>query len=93
MADHRTVAAARIACHYAYATDDPEMPRAAIEEAISLHAEGCVESAQYTGGHFFSEGRQGQPELAAEFAAFVERAQSAPVPRRRSKSPARSRGS
>ena len=91
MADHRTVAAARIACHYAYATDDPEMPRAAIEEAIALHAEGCVESAQYTGGHFFSEGRQ--TELAAEFAAFVARAQSAPVPRRRSKSPARSRGS
>ena len=91
MADHRTIAATRIPCHYAYATDDPEMPRAAIEEAISLHSEGCVESAQYTGGHFFSEGRQ--TELAAEFAAFVARAQSAPVPRRRSKSLARSRGS
>jgi pimeloyl-ACP methyl ester carboxylesterase len=68
LADHDTIARAGTPVQFAYATDDPEIAPALVEEAIAAYSEPDV--ARYTGGHFFSTGRQ--TELAAKLLEFLK---------------------
>lgn len=70
LADHDTIARAGTRVQFAYATDDPEIAPALVEEAIAAYPEPDV--ARYTGGHFFSTGRQ--TELAAKLLEFLKQA-------------------
>tara|TARA_E500000178_G_scaffold352507_1_gene416099 strand:- start:587 stop:1519 length:933 start_codon:yes stop_codon:yes gene_type:complete len=68
MDDHRTIAAAGVPAHFAYASDDPEIPATEVEAAIAVY--NAADAHQFTGGHFFSYGKV--DELAALYAAFIE---------------------
>ena len=67
--DHATIAATGIPVQFAYASDDSEIHPTLVEQAISFYDEPDVRS--YTGGHFFSSGRQA--ELAARLLEFLAR--------------------
>jgi len=66
--DHHTIAEAGIPVQFAYATDDPEIAPALVEEAIAAYPHPDV--ARYTGGHFFSTGRHA--ELTRKLLSFLE---------------------
>ena len=52
-ADHAEIARRRVPTHFCYTTDDPEMPRALVEETIGLYTRPSV--AAHTGGHFMAD--------------------------------------
>ena len=68
MDDHRTISAAGVPVHFAYAEDDPEIPVAQVLTAIAVY--NSADTHEFTGGHFFSYGRA--DELAALYAGFIE---------------------
>ena len=71
--DHTRIASAGTPIQFAYATDDPEIAPALVEQAIAMHDQPDV--APYTGGHFFSNGRQ--EELAVKLLEFLQQNESA----------------
>ena len=68
--DHAAIGAHGTPVHFSYATDDSECPPATTEAAIALHRSPSV--ATYTGGHFFSSGRD--EEMAEDFDRFLRAA-------------------
>lgn len=58
MADHRKIGAAGMAAQFVYATDDPEIAPTLVEAALGVYDRPDIH--QYTGGHSFSSGRQGE---------------------------------
>jgi pimeloyl-ACP methyl ester carboxylesterase len=68
MADHEKIGAAGVKAQFAYATDDREIMQADVEAALAHYQAPDVH--QYTGGHFFSSGRQ--DEISEKLTAFFK---------------------
>ena len=70
LAEHATVASRELPALFQYASDDPEIPRATVEEAIALSRSPSPPAVSvWRGGHFFSEGKEA--ELVAELCEFL----------------------
>ena len=70
LAEHAAVARRELPALFQYASDDPECPRATIEEAIALYRSPSPPAVSvWQGGHFFSEGKEA--ELVAELCEFL----------------------
>ena len=69
-ADHAALARRQMPALFQYASDDPEVPRDTVEEAIAFYTSPSPVVSVWRGGHFFTEGREA--ELLAELCKFLK---------------------